>query len=150
MEGILKKKNSHGVWKDRYCLFSNAYFLTYKPKGKKPSSELKESIHLKDAEEVSIKGDTMTLSLRNGDILLFQGANLKDWCYALDVRMNWAYDQYQRSLEKSGASSADVHISGWLMKKSHNKYQGFQVWFALCMVHNDHWLTDIALDRIAL
>jgi hypothetical protein len=125
IEGLLKKKNSHGQWKDRYALVSNAYFLTYKPKGKKPSKEMKESIHLKDLEDISIKGDVMHMSLRNGDVLLFQGSNLKDWKHAISVRAEWATDEYQRSLESANAKG--VHISGWLMKKSHNKYQGFQV-----------------------
>jgi hypothetical protein len=122
---MLKKKNSHGVWKDRYCLFNNIYFLTYKPKGKKPSTELKESIHLKDLESVAVKVDTMHVCLKNGEVLLYQGSNLKDWSYAISVRSEWAKDQYLMTLEKQDAKS--VHISGWLMKKSHNKYQGFQV-----------------------
>ncbi|RYH02945.1 hypothetical protein EON65_47480 [archaeon] len=130
MEGLMKKKNSQGVWKERYCLLNNAYFNTYKPKGKKPSTELKESIHLKDLEDVVLKGDVLTLSLKNGDTLQFQGSGLKDWKHAISVRADWAADLYQKSLETANAKG--VHISGWLMKKSHNKYQGFQV--RLCMV----------------
>jgi hypothetical protein len=42
MEGFLKKLNSQGVWKDRYCQLQNAYFITYKPKDKKgPSNEVR-------------------------------------------------------------------------------------------------------------
>lgn len=41
MEGFLKKLNSQGVWKDRYCQLQNGYFMTYKPKDKKgPSNEV--------------------------------------------------------------------------------------------------------------
>ena len=64
IEGLLKKKNSHGQWKDRYCLFQNGFFLTYKPKGSKPSSELKESIDLKDVEGFLIKDDVLHLDMR--------------------------------------------------------------------------------------
>ena len=34
MEGSLKKKNSTGVWKDRFCHLQNVYMITYKPKEK--------------------------------------------------------------------------------------------------------------------
>ena len=34
MEGSLKKKNSAGVWKDRFCHLQNVYMITYKPKEK--------------------------------------------------------------------------------------------------------------------
>ena len=37
IEGLLKKKNSHGQWKDRYALLQNNFFLTFKPKGNKPN-----------------------------------------------------------------------------------------------------------------
>ena len=43
MEGFLKKLNSQGVWKDRYCQLQNVYFMTYKPKDKKgPSNEVRK------------------------------------------------------------------------------------------------------------
>lgn len=141
MEGLMKKKNSHGVWKDRYALLSNAFFLTYKPKGKKPSSELKESINLKDAETVSmLDKDTMELALKNGEKLYFQGPNLKQWCDVIDIRMGWALEEYKKTLGKQG--SKNIHISGWLMKKSHNKYQGFQVPPFAPMNCTDDYLTE--------
>lgn len=127
LEGMMKKKNSHGVWKDRYGLLKNAYFLTYKPKGNKPTSELKESVNLKDVDEVALKADTLQICMKNGEVMTFGANNIKDWSYAIDVRVNWAAEQDHKPQAKaSSAGTGSSLISGWLMKKSHNKYQGFQ------------------------
>lgn len=125
VEGLLKKKNSHGQWKDRYAQFQNGFFLTYKPKGSKPSSELKESIDLKDLENATIKSDVLEMELKNGDILIYKGNKLKEWHDAMKSRAKRAQELYQKSLSENVAKG--VHIAGWLQKKSHNKYQGFQV-----------------------
>jgi hypothetical protein len=127
----LKKKNSQGQWKDRYCLFQGSFFMTYKPKGSnkpKPSSELKESIDLKDMESVKINNDVLTLEMKNGEILLYKGNKVKEWMENMQLRSSKAQQLYQKSLNEN--ASKGIHISGYLLKKSHNKYQGFQVEFS--------------------
>jgi hypothetical protein len=123
IEGLLKKKNSHGEWKDRYCTFQNSFFMTYKPKGNNPSTELKESIDLKDAENIYVKDDTIHLELKNGELLLYKGSRTNEWINPLKSRSAKAQEIYTKAL----ADSTGVHITGWLRKKSHNKFQGFQV-----------------------
>lgn len=125
LEGLLKKKNSHGQWKDRYCLFKKNLFVTYRPKGNKPSSEIKESIDLKDLDNIFLKDDILNLETCTGEVLLFRGGNINGWLDGLRLRSSKARQIYQKSLSEN--SSEGVHISGWLLKKSHNKYQGFQV-----------------------
>ena len=99
--------------------------MTYRPKGKKPSSEVKESIDLKDVDGMYVKDEVLHLEMRNGEILLYKGDRLKDWLESMKLRSNRAKELYQKSLTEN--ASKGVHISGWLLKKSHNKYQGFQV-----------------------
>jgi hypothetical protein len=102
--------------------------MTYKPKSStkpKPSSELKESIDLKDMESVTFSGDVLTLELKNGEILLYKGNTVKEWMQNMQLRSSKAQQLYQKSLTEN--ASKGIHISGYLMKKSHNKYQGFQV-----------------------
>jgi hypothetical protein len=106
-------------------MFQNAFFLTYKPKGNKPTTELKESIDLKDLESVSVKDDTLEMTMKNGEILLYKGNSLRDWMDNMRQRSNKAQDIYKKSLAED--ASTGFHIAGWLKKKSHNKYQGYQV-----------------------
>jgi hypothetical protein len=99
--------------------------MTYKPKGNKPSTELKESIDLKDAENIYVKDDTIHLELKNGELLLYKGSQTNDWINSMKSRSAKAQEVYKKSLAED--ASTGVHIAGWLKKKSHNKYQGFQV-----------------------
>jgi hypothetical protein len=48
IEGLMQKKNTHGEWKKRYGRVSNTFFITYKPKSKKPTTEIKENIDLRE------------------------------------------------------------------------------------------------------
>jgi hypothetical protein len=93
-EGFLKKKNSKGEWKDRFCYFSNNFFLTYKPKGDGPSSELKESIDLNnDMQRVLLQMDILQIYLKNGDKLEFKGGDMRDlleWVEIMNARADWA------------------------------------------------------------
>jgi hypothetical protein len=106
-------------------MFQNSFFLTFKPKGNKPSTELKESIDLKDVENIYVKDDTIHLELKNGEILLYKGSQTNDWINSMKSRSAKAQEVYKKSLAED--ASTGVHIAGWLKKKSHNKYQGFQV-----------------------
>ena len=54
MEGLLSKKNSKGIWKDRFCKLTSDYFTTYKPKGKKASNEVKESSEILTMDSISV------------------------------------------------------------------------------------------------
>ncbi len=126
MEGMMKKKNSAGVWKDRYATFEKNYFKTFKPKGNKPTTEIKENIDLKDIESVRcITNDTMEIELKQGKVMLFQGSNIQEWARVIQSRTAYVVKEYEAKLQENLLNS--VHIEGWLMKKSHNKYQGLQV-----------------------
>lgn len=127
MEGLLKKLNSHGVWKDRYGQLSNAFFMTYKPKNKKPTSEIKETIDLRQTESVIIEGDTLKVTMDDGEVMVFKGDSLQLWLFAIQTRMEWIAKEADKHNSKSLTDMKRVHISGMLKKKSHNKYQGFQV-----------------------
>lgn len=127
MEGLLKKLNSHGVWKDRYGQLSNAFFMTYKPKNKKPTSEIKETIDLRQTESVIIEGDVLKVTMDDGEVMTFKGDSLQLWLFAIQTRMEWIAREADKHNSKSLTDTKRVHISGLLKKKSHNKYQGFQV-----------------------
>lgn len=128
MEGLLKKKNSHGVWKDRYGQLKNSYFITYKPKGKQPSSEVKETVDLREVTDISIKSDQFEISMMNGEVLIYKGAYLDLWVEAINARMMWANALKRKSEHRNGSDNL-MQISGYIKKKSHNKYQGYQVLF---------------------
>lgn len=128
LEGILKRKNRHGEWKERYCKFTATQFVAYKTSKGKATSELKECYELRDIESVEMAGaDQLEVTLYNGEKSLFKGAKLQEWLAAFLQVINEAEEKYEETLAKSGGSGKEVHISGYLMKKSHNKYQGFQV-----------------------
>lgn len=128
MEGILKRKNRHGEWKERYCKFTATQFVAYKTAKGKATTELKECYELRDIEGAELIGkDQLQVSLYSGDKSLFKGSNLEDWQEAIRTLIKLANQQYQASLARDGGTGKNVHISGYLLKKSHNKYQGFQV-----------------------
>jgi hypothetical protein len=128
MEGLLKKINSSGVWKDRYGQLNNSYFMTYKPKAKKPTSEIKESVDLRQTESVTINKDGhLLVILDNGEEMIFKGDNMSGWIFAIQKRLQWIEDQQTINNSKGLTDANRVHISGVLKKKSHNKYQGYQV-----------------------
>lgn len=148
MEGLLKKKNSKGEWKPRYGQLSNCFFMTYKPKGAQPTPEVKETIDLRLAQQVEAAGGVLRVVMHSGATYQFTGKNLELWEERLIERAEWAQatlpppssealggpassgsgagagrvEETSRAREPSGP----VLISGWLQKKSHNKYQGFQ------------------------
>lgn len=79
MEGLLKKKNSQGVWKDRYCQLKNSFFMTYKPVADKsgPSDELKETIDLKKLVKILVTAaDMLEITLSSGEFFQYRGAAL--------------------------------------------------------------------------
>jgi hypothetical protein len=80
MEGLLKKKNSRGDWKDRYCQLKNSFFMTYKPVADKsgPSDELKETIDLKKLVKINIvtATDMLEITLSSGEFFQYRGAEL--------------------------------------------------------------------------
>jgi hypothetical protein len=72
--------------------------MTYKPKGNKPSTELKESIDLKDAENIYVKDDTIHLELKNGELLLYKGSQTDDWINPLKSRSAKAQEIYKKTI----------------------------------------------------
>jgi hypothetical protein len=128
LEGILKKKNSAGIWKDRYAFLETTMFKTFKLKNNKPTQEAKETIDLKDIESVRVlPGEVMQIELKQGTVMMFQGKNVGNWVTTLQARAILVTEQYNQQLQD--ILTQTVHIEGWLLKKSHNKYQGLQVRF---------------------
>lgn len=134
MVGLLKKLNSSGVWKDRYGQLNNTYFMTYKPKNGKPTSEIKESIDLRQADSVTVYDGTLKIILSSEEEFIYKGDNINQWLRAVKERMRWIEDEAAKNSAKSVTDTNRVHKAGVLKKKSHNKYQGFQV---SCSSFND-------------
>ena len=126
MRGLLKKLNSSNVWKDRYGQLSDTHFVTYKPKNGKPTAEVKESINLRLAQNVLIVDAKLKIILENDQELVFKGAKIEEWYKTIQERLKWIRDN---------EDNLKIHKCGVLSKKSHNKYQGFQVrliWTCYC------------------
>jgi len=93
MEGLLKKKNSQGVWKDRYCQLRNSFLMTFKPLPDKsgPSDELKETIDLKKLAKITVTvADILEITLSTGDFFQYKGASLDVWIDLITKRSTWA------------------------------------------------------------
>jgi len=135
MSGMLKKKNSHGVWQKRFFALNNEYLVYRKDAG---NAEIKGAFDL-----LEITGAKVTQYGSSGEDTFFEiyGTNgsasqLKagsageadKWVAAIMERREWcAIGEKGESDVGPSAVAAVVdntlHISGWLMKKSHNKYQ---------------------------
>jgi hypothetical protein len=127
MEGILKRKNRHGEWKERYCKFSSTQFLGYKTAKGKATNELKECYNLKEIATVesNAKGQLL-VTLLNGEQSLFKGDNIDRWKQAFLDLSEEANEMHQETLAYAAGDGKSVSISGILLKQSHNKYQGYQ------------------------
>lgn len=146
IEGLLLKKNAHGEWKKRHGTLKDTFFITNKPKHKKPTSEIKEKIDLRDVASVGEFDGILEIEMGNGETLSFMydekdasGSDINAWYDALNKRHAWAKTQPGGAGTRLRAVSGDdagdsnifgehrIHISGYLQKKSHNKYNGMQV-----------------------
>lgn len=119
IEGILKKKNSKGVWKDRFCVLANERFQAYKSKGKTPcpTNEIKEDVDVRLVNNVTVSDNILYLSLLNGVTMEFMGPSVSVWKETIRSIIN-------RRISVDDVSSREkVYLSGKLLKKSHNKYQ---------------------------
>lgn len=125
MEGLMTKKNSSGIWKDRYAALRNEIFLTLKPKNKKPTKEVKEHINVNTISTVDSNSGSLNIVLNSGETLTFKSTENDEWVSAIKSRMNWVNGTESPSIGAMNTSSSK-QLSGWLLKKSHNKYQGFQ------------------------
>ena len=151
MEGLLQRKNAHNEWKKRHAKLQGTFFITNKPKHKKPTSEIKENIDLRDVASVGVYDDVLEIEKHNGEMFLYKydekdasGGSIDAWYDALNKRHIWAQTQpggaQNRARSKSEAADPDdwifeedrIHVSGYLQKKSHNKYNGMQVRDLLC------------------
>lgn len=139
------KLNAHNEWKKRHGKLQDTFFITNKPKHKKPTSEIKERIDLRDVASVGVYEDVLEVEMHNGEVLQFKhdakdatGGDIDAWYQALNKRHIWAQTQpgggQNRARAKSEADPDDwifepnrIHVSGYLQKKSHNKYNGMQV-----------------------
>jgi hypothetical protein len=149
MEGLLLRKNAHGEWKKRHGKLANTTFITNKPKHKKPTNEIKENLDFREIDEIRLEEDIMEIEMNSGEVHFFMydvkdssGGSIEDWYRAMNKRHEWA-KKYAPPLpeKKIGRSSSGdagdlassifsdtrIHISGYLHKKSHNKYHGYQV-----------------------
>jgi len=155
MEGLLLKKNAHGEWKKRHGKLKDTFFITCKPKHKKPTSEIKENIDLRDVASVGVFDDVLEIEMHNGEMLLFMydekdagGGDLNAWYEAMYQRHEWAKTQpggqtRTRTISSGVDPTGDnwifeedrIHVSGYLQKKSHNKYNtGMQVWVLVLLL----------------
>lgn len=123
LEGLLKKKNSSGQWKERYGLMNNNFFLTYKPKGNAPSSELKESVDLKKMQSVApIGADNFVIIMQDGERLEFQGVKRDEWLDVIRERADWAVGKTTTS--SSIAMPSFPSLEGTIKKKnSHGQFK---------------------------
>lgn len=152
MEGLLLKKNAHGEWKKRHGKLLNTSFITNKPKHKKATSEIKENIDFREIDSIRLdEDDILEIEMNNGETYFFMydakdssGGSINDWHQAMTKRHTWAKkfappladNKIGRTSSGDAAdagaggnifSETRIHISGYLQKKSHNKYHGFQV-----------------------
>lgn len=128
IEGILKRKNRHHEFKERYCMFKDNEFITFKPSKGLPSTEVKEQFNLREIDGVSFdeKG-RLIVRLLNGEVSIYKGDNLKVWHEQFESRIAAATESFQRNITSEVSSGNGTIIAGYLMKKSHNKYHGLQV-----------------------
>lgn len=136
LQGTLKKKNSKGQWKERLCTLTDETFTALKTSKRGAVTEVKECFDVKLLESVRCDGDNMEICLINGEVLPFKGvtggksstddasnlfitSNVEDWRKAFESRIEWALGEVKAAV----ADGEKIHISGWLLKKSHNKYQ---------------------------
>jgi len=135
LEGTLKKKNSKGEWKDRRCFLTDEIFVAFKTTKKGISKEIKEFLDVKVIQEAHVTDDVLEIKLVNGEVYLFKGSpsnysnspsspsidwsnDSDEWRRALTVRIDWALSKVSSTV----SNKEKVHISGKLLKKSHNKY----------------------------
>lgn len=114
--------------------------MTFKPKGVIPTSEIKENIDIKliDSVNVQANGKTLEIRLLDNELLLFKFGTVSESEFATNIKPNVHYshnvevwqkafsqriDFWNQSKAGVKSTSTTVHISGWLMKKSNNKYQ---------------------------
>jgi len=152
MNGLLKKCNSHGLWQKRYFYLNNDYLVYLKESTSKDIKgvfDLAEIVSLKKSSTATrfmgSAKSSIELSTTNGETLELQCSNDAEcdkWIQCIQERMVWCREQLgtnktgRMSLTESSLGSVyphtnvdpaiisnDIeHISGWLMKKSHNKY----------------------------
>lgn len=152
MEGLLLRKNAHGEWKKRHGKLVNTTFITNKPKHKKPTNEMKENLDFREIDAIRLDEDILEIEMNSGETHFFMydvkdssGGSIEDWYHAMTKRHTWAKkhapplaDNRVGRSASSDTGAADqanhllsetrIHISGYLQKKSHNKYhKGYQV-----------------------
>eukprot|EP01037_Dinobryon_pediforme_P042068 gene42068-52201_t len=99
MEGILKRKNRHGEWKERYCKFTSSQFVAYKTSKGKATTEMKECYNLKEivTAELNAKGQLL-VTLLNGDQSLFKGDHIPAWKDAILSLSEEANEMHQETI----------------------------------------------------
>lgn len=160
------RKNAHGEWKKRHGTLNGTFFITNKPKHKKPTGEIKERIDLREVASVGVFDDVLEVEMVNGETLLYMydekdsgGGNINGWYDALTKRHAWAQTQPGISPRARANTIGDeavdnifesdrIHISGYLQKKSHNKYayNGMQVGLfmnTVCVYFVAFWFESI-------
>lgn len=124
----LKKLNSHGVWKDRYCVFENHIFKAFKTKNGKATSELKETVDFREVESINQPTDlSIEIELDSGNSYQYKALSVESmdrWIQLFREHQDWVKDHLD---EIPSSTSNQVALAGTLLKKSHNKYHGFQV-----------------------
>lgn len=138
MEGILRKKNSHGIWQKRYFWVNN-FYLNWCGE-KKNVSSIKGALNLLEAEEIvapNRHGD-ITLTFSDGvktQLRAKNGSEANEWVACLEHRKDYfsrVAKQATTSTRNVNAASLDTAeedtacMEGWLQKKSgdyRDKYQ---------------------------
>ena len=144
MTGFLKKKNSHGVWQKRYFALNNEYLVYRKDAG---NAEIKGAFDLLEISDVKVtqygsSGEDTIFEIygTNGSSSQLRTSSAGEadkWVLYIKERIGWCAQnegaagsttssdgrKWCESTAVAAVVDSTLHISGWLMKKSHNKFQ---------------------------
>ena len=126
MSGLMKKKNRNGIWQKRYFALNNDY-LVYKKDAN--AGSIKGAFDLRDIISVQItergsgeESTVLEISLEGGGFPLKCSSSIEadKWVTAIKERIDWTKTKAEEE-QSILAKGPNIHIEGWLMKKSHNK-----------------------------
>jgi hypothetical protein len=124
MNGILKKKSSHGTWHDRY-FFLNNNLLAHKHNINSPDSDVKISCEISLIDEINLDDKLqLEIKLTKGATQTFKCPDLKSgdlWMSAINERMDWSQSLFDIDLTTTSDAICPegcVHMEGVLKKQS--------------------------------
>jgi hypothetical protein len=129
MEGLLRKLNSKGLWKDRVTVLNGTHFTTYKLKVSQKNEDIKEHIALHSIRFVGVQDGVLKITTVDDVEHIFKSENIHHWLSAIQFGIKQANEisLVDSILSSNAVKHERVNINGVLKKKSHNKLIGFQV-----------------------